>query len=174
MATATGSTPRTRSAVPTGIWRVDPVHSTVQFAVKHMGIATVRGKLTIISPQLSGYVVEMDVQDFQTVRKGALLLRLDDRIYRQRVEQAGAQLATQRAALANYARYPAVNWFSYYGLARYLRQRGMSCLDRFDLIDRQGAGGARRLVGELVRKFPPARLLGQMMTPGTIVFAVKR
>src|SRR3954447_14171012 len=59
---------------------------------------------------------------------------------------------TTRPALANYARYPAVNWFSYYGLARYLRQRGMSCLDRFDLIDRQGTGGARRLVGELVRK----------------------
>jgi polyisoprenoid-binding protein YceI len=46
MATATGSKTRTRSAVPTGIWRVDPVHSSVQFAVKHMGIATVRGKFT--------------------------------------------------------------------------------------------------------------------------------
>lgn len=46
MATATGSTTRTRSAVPIGIWRVDPVHSSVQFAVKHMGIATVRGKFT--------------------------------------------------------------------------------------------------------------------------------
>jgi polyisoprenoid-binding protein YceI len=46
MATVPGSTIRTRSAVPTGIWRVDPVHSSVQFAVKHMGIATVRGKFT--------------------------------------------------------------------------------------------------------------------------------
>jgi polyisoprenoid-binding protein YceI len=46
MAPATGSTTRTRSAVPTGIWSVDPVHSSVQFAVKHMGIATVRGKFT--------------------------------------------------------------------------------------------------------------------------------
>jgi polyisoprenoid-binding protein YceI len=46
MSTATGSTARTRSAVPSGTWRVDPVHSTVQFAVKHMGIATVRGKFT--------------------------------------------------------------------------------------------------------------------------------
>ena len=46
MATGTGSTTRTRSAVPTGTWRVDPVHSSVQFAVKHMGIATVRGKFT--------------------------------------------------------------------------------------------------------------------------------
>jgi polyisoprenoid-binding protein YceI len=30
--------------VPTGTWNVDPVHSTVGFAVKHMGIATVRGE----------------------------------------------------------------------------------------------------------------------------------
>ncbi|HKP91674.1 MAG TPA: YceI family protein [Thermoleophilaceae bacterium] len=46
MATATDSTTRTRSAVPTGVWHVDPAHSSVQFAVKHMGIATVRGKFT--------------------------------------------------------------------------------------------------------------------------------
>jgi polyisoprenoid-binding protein YceI len=31
-------------AVPTGTWSVDPAHSKVGFAVKHMGIATVRGE----------------------------------------------------------------------------------------------------------------------------------
>src|SRR3954447_11219577 len=31
------------TAVPTGTWTVDPVHSRVEFQVKHMGIATVRG-----------------------------------------------------------------------------------------------------------------------------------
>ena len=31
-------------AIPTGTWNVDPAHSAVTFAVKHMGIATVRGK----------------------------------------------------------------------------------------------------------------------------------
>ena len=30
--------------VPTGTWSVDPIHSTVGFSVKHLGIATVRGK----------------------------------------------------------------------------------------------------------------------------------
>ena len=29
--------------IPTGTWTVDPAHSRVEFAVKHMGIATVRG-----------------------------------------------------------------------------------------------------------------------------------
>ena len=33
----------TTTAVPTGTWSVDPSHSKVGFAVKHMGIATVRG-----------------------------------------------------------------------------------------------------------------------------------
>ena len=30
--------------VPAGTWSVDPTHSTVGFSVKHVGIATVRGK----------------------------------------------------------------------------------------------------------------------------------
>src|SRR5690242_14975307 len=38
------STTITRSAVPTGTWTIDPAHSKVGFAVKHMGIATVRGE----------------------------------------------------------------------------------------------------------------------------------
>jgi polyisoprenoid-binding protein YceI len=32
--------------LPTGTWSVDPAHSKVGFAVKHMGIATVRGEFT--------------------------------------------------------------------------------------------------------------------------------
>jgi polyisoprenoid-binding protein YceI len=32
--------------VPTGTWKVDPVHSTVEFQVKHLGIATVKGQFT--------------------------------------------------------------------------------------------------------------------------------
>jgi polyisoprenoid-binding protein YceI len=31
--------------VPTGIWHVDPTHSSVEFEVKHMMIATVRGRV---------------------------------------------------------------------------------------------------------------------------------
>jgi multidrug resistance efflux pump len=80
-------------------WNLPPFHSAVQTTEN----ATVRGQVTIISPQLSGYVVEVDVQDFQTVRQGQLLLRIDDRIYKQRIEQARAQLASQRAALSNFA-----------------------------------------------------------------------
>jgi polyisoprenoid-binding protein YceI len=34
------------TTIPTGTWAVDPAHSKVGFAVKHMGIATVRGEFT--------------------------------------------------------------------------------------------------------------------------------
>jgi polyisoprenoid-binding protein YceI len=37
---------RTTPVVPPGRWNVDPIHSNVEFAVKHMGIATVRGRFT--------------------------------------------------------------------------------------------------------------------------------
>jgi polyisoprenoid-binding protein YceI len=35
---------RTAPLIPTGTWAVDPGHSSVEFSVKHMGIANVRGK----------------------------------------------------------------------------------------------------------------------------------
>ncbi|HEY1273949.1 MAG TPA: YceI family protein [Thermoleophilaceae bacterium] len=33
----------TRTQLPTGTWSVDPAHSAVEFQVKHLGIASVRG-----------------------------------------------------------------------------------------------------------------------------------
>jgi multidrug resistance efflux pump len=80
-------------------WRLPPFHSALQSTEN----ATVRGQVTIISPQLSGYIVEVDVQDYQYVRQGQLLMLIDQRIFLQRLAQARAQLATQRAALANFA-----------------------------------------------------------------------
>jgi polyisoprenoid-binding protein YceI len=36
----------TATLIPTGTWQADPSHSKAGFAVKHMGIATVRGEFT--------------------------------------------------------------------------------------------------------------------------------
>jgi polyisoprenoid-binding protein YceI len=33
-----------QTTLPTGTWKVDPVHSSVEFHVKHLGIATVKGQ----------------------------------------------------------------------------------------------------------------------------------
>jgi polyisoprenoid-binding protein YceI len=41
VATSTAAT-----TLPTGTWKVDPVHSSVEFQVKHLGIATVKGQFT--------------------------------------------------------------------------------------------------------------------------------
>ena len=38
--------------VPTGSWTLDPVHSSVSFRIKHMSIATVRGRFTEIEGHL--------------------------------------------------------------------------------------------------------------------------
>ncbi|MEG3143231.1 HlyD family secretion protein [Sphingomonas sp. RT2P30] len=65
--------------------------------------AYVRGKVTIISPQVSGYVTSVPVQDFAEVKAGQVLATIDDRIYRARVAQAQANVAAQEAALANSA-----------------------------------------------------------------------
>lgn len=65
--------------------------------------AYVRGRVTIISPQVSGYVTRVTVQDFAEVKAGQILATIDDRIYRARVAQAQANLAAQEAALANSA-----------------------------------------------------------------------
>src|SRR5450830_1461259 len=80
-------------------WNLPPFHSTIQSTEN----ALVRRQVTLISPQLSGYVVEVAVQDFQTVKEGALIMRIDDRIYRQRVQQGEAQVAAAKTALANFA-----------------------------------------------------------------------
>lgn len=78
-------------------WQLPPFGSAIESTEN----ALVRGQVTIIGPQLSGYVFEVPVQDFQFVKTGDLLVRLDDRIYKQRLDQSLAQLAVQKAALAN-------------------------------------------------------------------------
>lgn len=63
--------------------------------------AYVRGRTTVIAPQVSGYVVEVRVRDYQLVRRGEILARIDDSIYRARVRQAEAAVDARLADLAN-------------------------------------------------------------------------
>jgi multidrug resistance efflux pump len=76
-------------------WRLPPF-ATVEQTTDN---AYVRGNVTILAPQLAGYVATVNVQDFQDVKKGQLLAQIDDRIYRQRLDQAHAALAAQSASL---------------------------------------------------------------------------
>ncbi|GGB40313.1 secretion protein HlyD [Tistrella bauzanensis] len=76
-------------------WRLPPFETTVETTEN----AYVRGQVTMISPQLAGYITSIPVQDFDHVREGDLLVRIDDRIYAQKLAQAEATLAGSRANL---------------------------------------------------------------------------
>lgn len=78
-------------------WDLPPFRRDVQTTDN----AYVRGQTTIISPQVSGYVTEVLVQDFDSVKKEQPLVKVDDRASRQRVEQARANIAAQIANLDN-------------------------------------------------------------------------
>ena len=78
-------------------WDLPPFRRNVQTTDN----AYVRGQTTTISPQLSGYVTEVLIQDFAAAKKGQPLVKVDDRVYRQRVEQARANVAAQIANLDN-------------------------------------------------------------------------
>ncbi|MGY5956968.1 HlyD family secretion protein [Kosakonia sp. BK9b] len=78
-------------------WHLPPFTRHTQFTDN----AYVRGQTTFISPQVNGYITEVPLQDFARVKKGDLIMQIDDRIYRQRVHQAQATLAMKQAALEN-------------------------------------------------------------------------
>ena len=78
-------------------WNLPPFHGSTEWT----NDAYVRGQVTMLSPQLAGYLVDVPVQDYQKIAKGDLIARIDDRIYVQKLEQAKATLAAAEASLAN-------------------------------------------------------------------------
>ncbi len=80
---------------------------------------------------------------------------------------------TDWPAVVNYAKYPAVNWFSVYQLGGYLAARGCTVLDRFDLMDGRSKGALARFVLAVLRGIGPARFFGHVLTPYTLVVGRK-
>jgi multidrug resistance efflux pump len=121
-------------------WGLPPFRSSIERTEN----AFIRGRVAVISPQVSGYVVKVAVRDFAEVRAGQLLARIDDRIYRARVAQARANLATQLAALANSRQARASRTASVEGQgaalanARAQQQRARADLVRIDDLTRRG------------------------------------
>lgn len=69
-------------------WKLPPFTPTVQ----QTNNAFVKGQTTIISPQVSGYVTEVAVEDFANVKAEELLVKIDDRTFQQQLEQANANI----------------------------------------------------------------------------------
>ncbi|WP_323033903.1 HlyD family secretion protein [Paracoccus sp. (in: a-proteobacteria)] len=76
-------------------WHLPPFHA----AHPQTENAYIRGQVTTVAPQLSGYVAAVEVQDFQSVTQGQIIARIDDRQYRQKLAQAQAMLQGAEAAL---------------------------------------------------------------------------
>ncbi len=63
--------------------------------------AYVGGDVTVIAPEVAGFVAQVAVKDNQQVHAGDLLIKLDDRDYRAALAKADAAVAMQQAALTN-------------------------------------------------------------------------
>jgi membrane fusion protein, multidrug efflux system len=63
--------------------------------------AYVRADMTPLSTRISGMVRNVDVNDYQPVKLGQLLVQLDDEDYRAKLEEAKAALAGAQAELAD-------------------------------------------------------------------------
>jgi multidrug resistance efflux pump len=78
-------------------WRLGPFASPIVTTDN----SYVRGQITVLAPQVNGYVTDVLVTDFQEVKAGDPLVKIDDRIYRQQLDQAEAQLDQAKANLSN-------------------------------------------------------------------------
>jgi len=63
--------------------------------------AYVGGNVTVIAPEVSGFIARLAVDDNQQVHAGDLLIQLDDRDYQAALARAEAAVAIQRATLTN-------------------------------------------------------------------------
>lgn len=64
--------------------------------------AFIQSKTTLLSPQVSGYVTDIYVKDFEVVKKGQPILQIDKRIFTQKVNEAEANLASAKSNLDAY------------------------------------------------------------------------
>ena len=81
---------------------------------------------------------------------------------------------SSKPSLANYAKYPAINWFTYGSLSSELHHRGIQTFDRFDFMDSRRLSSAKQMVLWMLRRVPAFRTLTQLFIASTMVVGVKR
>jgi 2-polyprenyl-6-hydroxyphenyl methylase/3-demethylubiquinone-9 3-methyltransferase len=80
---------------------------------------------------------------------------------------------TSRPGLANFAKFPAVHWFTPYSLKAEFGNKGYRCFDRFDLVDTSEKSALAGMVVKSVRGVRLLRWLGFLFTEGTMLLALK-
>lgn len=94
--------------------------------------------------------------------------------YPSRLKRYCEKLAvTTKPSLANYAKYPAVNWFTYYSLSREIEKRGFHALDRFDVMNQEKMTISRRVAVNMIQIASVFRFFANVVTPYTLILAVK-
>ena len=78
-------------------WKIGPFDSTVESTDN----SYVKGKTTVLSSQINGYVKDVLVSDFDHVKKGQVLMHIDATTYDQKVTQAEAGVDQAQNALSN-------------------------------------------------------------------------
>lgn len=80
---------------------------------------------------------------------------------------------TTRPEIAGYAKYPAVNWFSFYQLRKELAKMGMESYDRFDIMDISNKSSLQKLIIKMIKMNPILRWCAHVATSGTTMLSVK-
>lgn len=80
---------------------------------------------------------------------------------------------TERPEIVNYAKYPAVNWFSYYSLRDALAKRGFTSYDRFDLTNSNGDSIGKKLLIKSIRSNILIRWMAHVATSYTVIVAIR-
>lgn len=81
---------------------------------------------------------------------------------------------TTKPEWANFADYPAVTWFTPYGLSKYLSNKGFTeTFDRFDINFARQDGGIKKSLLSIIRNTPPLLWLAHVATPYTVIVAKK-
>ena len=78
-------------------WKIGPFNS----AVESTDNSYVKGKTTVLSSQINGYVKDVLVSDFDHVKKGQVLMHIDATTYDQKVTQAEAGVDQAKNNLSN-------------------------------------------------------------------------
>lgn len=78
-------------------WRIGPFHTIIE----QTDNSYVKGKTTVLSSQINGYIKEVLVKDFDDVKQGQPLLYIDATTYDQKVTQAESAVAQAQNTLAN-------------------------------------------------------------------------
>jgi len=81
---------------------------------------------------------------------------------------------TDWPAVVNFAKYPAVNWFTFFQLRQYMRAKGFQSKDRFDIVQVGELRPLQKAAIAVVRGFFPLRVMGHILTPYTLLVAQKK